>query len=216
MTNPNAKFEKDLLKQYKYICGVDEVGVGCLAGPVVACAVLLDKKTLQKIISLDLPIRDSKQISAKQRETITHEIKKQKIKYCICYSLPRTIDRLNIYQVSRSTMKRAVKKALQLYSSKALQLKTMVLVDGPRELDKLPYTQKAIIKGDSKVFSIAIASIIAKVFRDKMMGKYAKKYPQYGFERHKGYGTTYHVAQLALYGSTKIHRVSFAPVTKVL
>ncbi len=109
-------------------------------------------------------------------------------------------------------MKRAVKKLLTTNYS----LQTIVLVDGKTEIADLKIPQMAIVKGDRKVFAIACASLIAKVARDKMMKKYAKKYPDYGFERHKGYGTKLHQAQLAALGPCKLHRRSFAPVAKLL
>jgi ribonuclease HII len=109
-------------------------------------------------------------------------------------------------------MRRAIKKLQTTH----YKLQTIVLVDGKTEIAGLKIPQMAIVKGDRKVFAIACASLIAKVTRDKAMKKYAKKYPNYGFERHKGYGTKLHQAQLAVLGPCKIHRRSFAPVAKLL
>ncbi|MEK7154420.1 MAG: ribonuclease HII, partial [Patescibacteria group bacterium] len=133
--------------------------------------------------------------------------------------LPKTIDKINIYQATRLAMRRAIRKLVyrkQRPKTPNLKLKTIVLVDGKTKIAGLDIPQMAIVKGDRKVFSIACASLIAKVARDKMMKKYAKKFPNYGFERHKGYGTKFHQAQLAALGPSKIHRRSFRPVAKLL
>ena len=187
---------------YKRIIAVDEVWMGCLAGPVVVCAVVLTKD-----IPLIRNIRDSKLMTAPQRETCADIIKKLKLKYKISYCYPKTIDKINIYQASRKAMRRAV-TAIQLYSYTAI-----VLVDGPHKIPNLKLPQQAIVHGDRKVFAIACASILAKVYRDKMMRNYAQKYPRYGFEKHKGYGTKLHYAMLAKYGPCELHRKSFRIVT---
>jgi ribonuclease HII len=224
MIFPTKKLEISLLKKYSSIIAIDEVGMGCLAGPVVVCAVMLDKKFFQKSHRNLDNVRDSKLLSAKQRETLAEELfHTPNFKYQICYCYPKTIDKLNIYQAARRAMKRSVSRITKqgLRNKKTRDTKfvirnTIVLVDGPHKITDLSFDQLAIVKGDRKVFAIACASIIAKVYRDKMMMKYAKKYPNYGFEKHKGYGTKYHVAQLIALGPTRIHRRSFTPVGKLM
>ena len=192
------------------VIGVDEVGMGCLAGPVVVCAVSMDNK----YDIGDFGVRDSKKMSPKQREACLDKIKKLNLKYQISLCYPKTIDKINIYQASRKAMRRAVLRLSPpspSYSKRGTE-GAIVLVDGPRIIKNLDLPQKAIVHGDRKVFAIACASILAKVFRDKMMRNYAKRYPKYGFDKHKGYGTKLHYAMLAKYGPTLIHRRSFAPV----
>lgn len=177
------------------IIGVDEVGMGCLAGPVVVCAV----STTNTYKIGDFGITDSKKLSTKQREACVSQIKKLKINYQLSLCYPKTIDKINIYQASRRAMKKIVTKLKG----------DMILVDGNKKIPNLKLPQQAIIKGDQKVFAIACASILAKVYRDKMMIRYSKKYPQYGFEKHKGYGTKLHYAMLSQHGPCKLHRKSF-------
>lgn len=210
MKLPNKLLERKLLGGgYNQIIAVDEVGMGCLAGPVVVCAVTFDKKFFQKPHFELNGIRDSKSLSPAQREKLAAVLLVTPgLQFRLARCLPCTIDRLNIYQAARTAMRRAVSK-----------LKTkncIVLVDGPHKIAHLDLPQLAITKGDRKVFAIACASIIAKVHRDRTMRNYAKRYPHYGFERHKGYGTKLHIAQLTARGPTPIHRRSFTPVGKLL
>lgn len=218
MELPSKQLELKLFKNgYKAVFGVDEVGMGCLAGPVVACAVLLDKKFFQKSHRELAGVRDSKLLSAKQREALAELLLREPhLKYRLAFCYPKTIDRINIYRAARRAMKRATSMVILRVHSQDDHASSVVLVDGPRKIDGLKFDQIPIIKGDRKVFTIACASIIAKVARDKMMARYAKKYPNYGFEKHKGYGTKYHVAQLTAHGPSKIHRSSFAPVAKLM
>ena len=228
MKLPNKRLERKLFKSgYQLIYAVDEVGVGCLAGPVVACAVAVTDAFYKKYKKNLRGVRDSKLLQAKQREKLSAELLKEKdLAYAIALSTPRTIDKLNIYNAARLAMKRAIIKLTGSWPdtphecSTSLRapegpsratpfLKTIVLVDGKNKIKGLDIEQAAIVKGDRKVFAIACASIIAKVFRDKLMAKYAKKYPGYGFEKHKGYGTKYHQVQLASLGPCTIHRKSF-------
>ena len=220
---PTKTLERKLLKKYRHIVAVDEVGMGCLAGPVVVCAVMFAKKFYNHPPRNLSGVRDSKLLSAKQREKLAERLtKERKLKYQLAFCYPKTIDRMNIYRAARTAMKRAVLKLAELAEGHPLLMEPpqrvplCVLVDGPHKIPNLDYDQLPIIKGDRKVFTIACASIIAKVYRDKMMIRYAKKYPNYGFEKHKGYGTKYHVAQLIAYGPSSIHRKSFASVTKLL
>lgn len=217
MKLPAKTLEKKLFKSgYRYVFGVDEVGMGCLAGPVVVCAVGITNTFYKKNHKKLRWLRDSKLLQAKQREFFSAELlKEEDLVYALAYSHSKTIDKFNIYNAARGAMKKAVQK-LRLNLNFNLDLKTVVLIDGKTKIKGLNMEQLPIVKGDRKVFAIACASIIAKVFRDKMMARYAKKYPGYGFEKHKGYGTKYHQAQLTALGPCEIHRKSFAPVTKLL
>lgn len=232
MNLPTKLLERRLFKDgYASVIGIDEVGMGCLAGPVVVCAVSFSREFYTKP-SLNLsPIRDSKLLSPRQRESCAKELlKTPDLRYQISYCYPQTIDKINIYQAARKAMRRAVQRlanhesGIRNYDRKLNpnsqfiihNSKTIVLVDGPTKIKNLNVPQLPIIRGDRTVFAIACASIIAKVHRDRMMARYAKKFPQYGFERHKGYGTRLHVAMLAKHGPTTIHRQSFAPVAHFL
>jgi len=200
-------------KGYRSVIGVDEVGMGCLAGPVVVCAVLFGRKFFKKTHKKLRWLRDSKLLSPRQREKFVSELLKERgLRFQTARCLPKTIDKINIYQAARLAMRRAIKKLQTTH----YQLRTIILVDGKTKIAGPNLPQIAIVKGDRKVFSIACASLIAKVARDKMMKKYAKKFPNYGFERHKGYGTKLHKAQLVVLGPCKLHRRSFAPVAKLL
>lgn len=213
MILPHKTLERKLLESgYRYVIGVDEVGMGCLAGPVVVCAVGTTKDFYKKSHLALSGLRESKLLSAVQREKFAKELMKEKnLVHALAYCHPKTIDKLNIYQAARLGMKNAIKKLKPNFD-----LKTIVLVDGPHKIVGLKLDQQAIVKGDRKVFIIACASIIAKVYRDKMMEKYAKKYPGYGFEKHKGYGTKYHQAQLTALGPSVTHRKSFTSVRKLI
>jgi ribonuclease HII len=192
----------------EYIVAVDEVGVGSMAGPVVSCAVLQPPQADFKKNPLLAGVKDSKLLSPNKRDALASNLKKVGIIYSISYSFPKIIDKLNIRNASLTAMGRAVNNVIKKQSAE--NKKIIVLVDGPNELKNVSYPQKAIIKGDRFVFLISCASILAKVYRDKMMIKYAKKYPGYGFDEHKGYGTNKHKVQLVRLGPTQIHRKSFS------
>lgn len=187
--------EKELLaKGYKYICGVDEVGRGPLAGPVVCAAVIMP---LNDVI---LGVDDSKKLSAKKRESLYNLIKEKAIAYAICRVEPQVIDEINILEATKLCMKNAVE---------SLSVKPdFVLTDGNMTLD-ISVEQKSVIKGDANSYSIGAASIIAKVFRDDIMDKYAEIYPEYAFEKNKGYGTAAHINGIKEAGLCPIHRRSF-------
>ena len=206
MKLPHKTLEKKLFKSgYRYVFGVDEVGMGCLAGPVVVCAVRVTKDFYKKNHPKLRGLRESKLLSAIQREKFAKELMKEKnLVYAISSISPKVIDKINIYQAARLGMKNAIKKLKPNFD-----LKTIVLVDGKTKIKGVDYEQMPIVKGDRKIFAIACASVIAKVYRDKIITKYAKKYPNYGFEKHKGYGTKYHQAQLVAFGPCEIHRKSF-------
>ncbi len=181
---------------YKSIVGVDEVGRGPLAGPVVASAVILDP---------EVPIyglQDSKKLSHAKLDALFDEIQTHALAIGVGVVSSEEIDEINIYQASKKAMKLAVEDL----NGPA----DFLLVDAMQL--PLPIAQESLIKGDARSVSIAAASIIAKVTRDRMMAKIAEKYPQYGFERHVGYGTKEHLDALAQHGVTEEHRKTFAPV----
>ncbi len=179
------------------IAGVDEAGRGPLAGPVFAAAVILDD--LSPINGL----ADSKKLSAKQRESLHNEIRAQALCFCVAQASVAEIDELNILQATLLAMQRAV-SGLRLKPGK-------VLVDGNR-LPVLGVIAEAIVKGDAKIPSISAASILAKVERDLWCQSIDSSFPEYGFAKHKGYGTVQHLNALSIYGPTSIHRMSFSPV----
>lgn len=225
MKLPHKTLEKKLFADgYRHVIGVDEVGMACLAGPVYVCAVLFTEKFFQKSHKKLRWLRDSKQLLPHQREKFYDElIKERGIKYQLASCGPKTIDKINIYQASRLAMKRSIKglvlsikQSRKSHNTKYLIPNTVVLVDGKTSIKGLNLPQQAIVKGDRKVFTIACASIIAKVTRDRLMARLAKKYPQYGLEKHKGYPTKLHKAMLVQHGICEIHRKSFEPVAKLL
>ena len=184
------------------IAGLDEAGRGPWAGPVVAAAVILDT---------DRPIQglaDSKKLSSTQRERLAAAIKVHALCWAVGEASVAEIDQLNILQASLLAMRRSV-MALSRAPGR-------LLVDGNRLPDDLPCPAVAIIKGDQTEACISAASIIAKTHRDALMLKLDRCYPQYGFARHKGYGTRQHQEALARYGVTPVHRRSFAPVRRLL
>lgn len=221
MRLPYKSLEKKLFANgYHKIVAVDEAGVGALAGPVVACAVLFNKNFFKKSHKNLHWLRDSKLLNSHQREKFVKELLKiPDFKFRISFCQPKTIDRLNIYQAARLAMRRAINRLsreseVRNYTKKNHNF--IILIDGKTPIKGLPFKQIPIIKGDRKIFSIACASIMAKVFRDKMMTKYAKRFPNYGFEKNKGYGTKFHLLKLNNYGPIFIHRKSFAPIARLL
>ena len=189
------EYERKLTERgCKYICGVDEVGRGPLAGPVVCAAVIMP---LDDVIE---GVDDSKKVPKNKRESIAELIAKKAIAWNICRVEPEIIDEINILEATKLCMKRAVE---------GLSVKPdFVLTDGNMTLD-ISIPQQSIIKGDALSYSIGAASIAAKVFRDKIMDEYAVKYPQYGFEKNKGYGTADHIKGIKEAGLCAIHRRSF-------
>ena len=196
MSNGNMwEFEDSVYAEgYKSVCGVDEAGRGPLAGPVCAAAVILPPH-------LEIPgLTDSKKLSDKKRRELFPIIKEQAIAYGIAFASEQEIDDINILQATFLAMQRAIDQL----EGKA----KFALIDGNREKDfGLPVM--TVVKGDSRSANIAAASVLAKVTRDIYMEEMAEKYPQYGFEIHKGYGTKAHYAALTEHGACEIHRKSF-------
>ena len=196
------EFEREAMAEgCELVAGVDEAGRGPLAGPVSVAAVILPP-------DLVLPhLNDSKKISAAVRDKLYDEIMEKAISVKHIFVDEKTIDRINILQATMNGMYEAI-FALDPQPQK-------VLIDAV-QLRELPMPSLSIIKGDAKSASIAAASIIAKVSRDRLMDEYDKKYPEYGFKGHKGYGTADHVAAIKKYGPCPIHRQSFEPIKSIL
>jgi len=213
MIIPCTKKEIDLTSRGKIVIGVDEVGRGPLAGPVVAAAVWVRPEYFEKEFKLKKFIRDSKTVSEKKRNEVFKFIDKNKdFKIGLGQVESKTIDRINILNASLLAMRLAVEELLIEIRKMDLKNQEIVLVDGNKIIPGIKCFQEAINKGDQKIFSIAVASIYAKVFRDRIMLEYHKKYPNYGFDCHKGYGTKKHIEVLLKDGFCKIHRQSFQPV----
>lgn len=197
-----TSFERKLWRDgIRYVAGVDEVGAGPLAGPVVAAAVMLPPELMIPYVN------DSKKLSFKRREVLEREIKQAAVAYSLGSCSPAEIDELNIYQASREAMRRAVA---------GLEVTPGYLLVDARSVPGIKVEQQAIKGGDAKSQSIAAASILAKVHRDELMQNYAEQYPGYGFENHSGYPTKHHVEALGRLGPTPIHRRSFGPVRDCL
>jgi ribonuclease HII len=180
------------------VAGVDEAGRGPLAGPVVAAAVILHARG-----SWD-GLDDSKRLAPETRERLFARVLNEARAFSWAVLGPREIDRINIRRASLEAMRRAV--------ARLAVTPQLVLVDGLDPVPELTYEQRAIVDGDASVLSIAAASVVAKVVRDRIMSRLDRVWPRYGFARHKGYGTPEHLAALAIFGPCPLHRYSFAPV----
>ncbi len=190
------KYENELYNSgYDLICGIDEAGRGPLAGPVCAAAVILPKGLVIE------GVNDSKKLSEKKRTILYDEIIKNAIAYSVQFVFQDVIDEINIRQATHLAMDNAVRS---LSSSPSI-----LLIDGNDNIRFEGYESRYIVKGDSNSHTIAAASILAKVTRDRYMIEIAKKYPEYGFERHKGYGTKAHCEAIQKYGVLPIHRKTF-------
>jgi ribonuclease HII len=202
MSRPSLEYEDQLRAQgYATVAGVDEVGRGPLAGPVCAAAVILPDGYTHEVLT------DSKKLTEKKREALYTELTQDPlIHWKVVFVEREEIDRINILQATRVAMHRAVA---------GLKVKaTAALIDG-LPVPGFPIHQLALVKGDSRSFSIAAASVIAKVTRDRLMAKLAKQHPEYGFEIHKGYPTPKHLAALRKHGPCDQHRRSFGPVAQM-
>lgn len=197
MTMDELTCERELFqKGYRLVAGADEVGSGPLAGPVVAAAVILPLEEEKRILGID----DSKKLSKKKRKSLAEKIKESAVAYAIEEVDEETIDKINILQATRLAMKRAIEKLSPRPD--------FFLTDGNMTLDIL-MPQESVVKGDAKIASIGAASILAKVYRDALMEKYAEAFPYYGFDRNAGYGTRAHIEAIREMGICTIHRRTF-------
>lgn len=196
-----TKYEQNLRNQgFKLIAGVDEVGRGPLAGPVVAAAVILPETFF--LAGID----DSKKLTEKKREEYDEVIRRDALAVSIAVIDADEIDKINIYQATKKAMKTAIA---------SLDPKPEAVLIDAVELE-IPFRSESIIKGDAKSVSIAAASIVAKVARDRFMKEIAQEYPEYGFQKNMGYGTKDHLRALEKYGVTPFHRKTFSPVKELL
>ena len=214
MKYPSFTEEKKLWRRgHKRVVGLDEAGRGPLAAPVVAAAVIVKQGTANKKqrtkITNNSGVRDSKKLTPRKREELYGILTNSDlIEWGTGRVSERVIDRINILEATKLAMKRAVRNLEKKLNEKPIDF---LILDGRITLN-LDIEQKSIVKADNKVFSCAAASIIAKVTRDRMMKRYGKRYPKYGFSKHKGYATKLHLKMLKKHGSCKIHRKSFRPV----
>ena len=190
------KFEEDIYSQgTNYICGIDEAGRGPLAGPVVVASVIMPKDSMIE------GVNDSKKISEKKREKLYEEIIANAVSYSVGIVDQKEIDRVNILNATKAGLTESIK---------GLKVKPeIILVDALNGIDTCGIPYHSIIKGDAKCYSIAAASIIAKVTRDRIMRQWHEVYPQYNFIQHKGYGTAAHIQAIKEYGLCPLHRRSF-------
>ena len=190
----NMRIYERKYAHFSYICGIDEVGRGPLAGPVVAGAVILPKDC--EILYLN----DSKKLSEKRREELYDEIMEKAVAAAVGMASPARIDEINILQATYEAMREAISK---------LAVEPGILLNDAVTIPEMVIPQVPIIKGDAKSVSIAAASILAKVTRDRLMVEYDKVMPEYGFAGHKGYGSKEHIEAIKKYGPTPIHRKTF-------
>jgi len=203
---PTREEEMALLRQgYCFVAGLDEAGRGCLAGPVVAAAVILP--TADDHIACFAGVRDSKQLAPHIREQLYEIIMQRAVAVGVGFGSVELIDERNILQATKYAMRCAFAQ---------LSIPPQVLLLDALLLPDIPLPQRAIIRGDCSCLSIAAASIIAKVTRDRLMVQLHEQYPAYGFAQHKGYGTEAHLAALREHGISPIHRRTFAPVRELL
>lgn len=229
MKKVNFNEEKKLWAQgFNYVVGLDESGRGPLAGPVVAAAVFVSQKVGRPTPHF-LRIRDSKKLPEKKREELYNILTKhRRIAWGIGVVSEKVIDKINIFNATKLAMRKALKNLKEritpgLYYnshgrenrsiSKKLRSIDFLLIDGNFALNSVNIPQKSIIAADEKVFSCVAAGIIAKVTRDNIMKELHEKYPEYGFHKHKGYGTKMHMKNLQNFGPCKIHRKTFFPVS---
>lgn len=191
------KIEEDIYSQgkFNYICGIDEAGRGPLAGPVVVASVIMPRDSMIE------GVNDSKKVSEKKREKLYDEIIENAISYSVGIVDQKEIDRVNILNATKAGLTESIR---------GLEVKPdIILVDALKGIDTCGVPYESIIKGDAKCYSIAAASIIAKVTRDRIMRQWHEIYPEYNFIQHKGYGTAAHIAAIKEYGLCPLHRRSF-------
>jgi len=206
VTLPTKSVERTLLAAgHGCIIALDEVGMGCLAGPVVVCAALFRPAFFRGRWRQLEYLRDSKLLQARAREAFATELAAHRyVRHAIAVVHAREVDRLNVYRASLTGMRRAIRR-LGVRSAD----NPFVLLDGRGRVEGIPWPQRAIIKGDRKVFAIAAASVLAKTFRDALMVRYAQRYPGYGLEVHKGYATALHRTRIRELEPSALHRRSF-------
>ena len=200
------KIEKELYSQgIKSICGIDEAGRGPLAGPVVVACVIMPEDSMLE------GVNDSKKISEKKRETLYEKIIEEAVGYGVAIIDQNEIDRVNILNATKQGLTTCIKELEKDLKEKnrGFDKPDIILVDALTNIDTCGIPYESIIKGDAKSYSIAAASIIAKVTRDRIMRQWHEVYPQYGFEKHKGYGTKAHIEAIKENGLCPIHRLSF-------
>tara|TARA_Y100000991_G_C21881636_1_gene309645 strand:- start:205 stop:837 length:633 start_codon:yes stop_codon:yes gene_type:complete len=204
-----GKLEQQALKEGVHIVGVDEVGRGCLAGPVYASSVILD---LARLFSLEEGerklIRDSKSLSQKQRQKAFAIVERIAVFIGLAHSTAEEIDQQGIVTATFNAMKRSLKSLNRPFAK--------IYVDGNKKIPGLSCPQESLVKGDSLSYSIAAASIVAKESRDSYMAKIASEFPVYGFDSHVGYGTKRHLLALANHGHCKLHRKTFEPIKSMV
>ena len=200
------KIEEELyLKGVNSIAGIDEAGRGPLAGPVVVACVIMPRDSMIE------GVNDSKKVSEKKREKLYEQIIEEAIAYGVGIISQEEIDRINILNATKEGLTMAIKEMEKDLKEKqrGFEKPEIILVDALTKIDTDGISYKSIIKGDAKSYSIAAASIIAKVTRDRIMRQWNEVYPMYGFEKHKGYGTAAHIAAIKEYGLCPLHRRSF-------
>ena len=200
------KIEKELYSQgIKSICGIDEAGRGPLAGPVVVACVIMPEDSMLE------GVNDSKKISEKKRETLYEKIIEEAVGYGVAIIDQNEIDRVNILNATKQGLTTCIKELEKDLKEKnrGFDKPDIILVDALTKIDTDGISYRSIIKGDAKSYSIAAASIIAKVTRDRIMRQWDEVYPEYGFEKHKGYGTAVHIKAIKEYGLCPLHRRSF-------
>jgi ribonuclease HII len=206
LSTQKGVIERQWLDQGFILAGIDEVGRGCLAGPVVTACVALD---YNKLAELDektkLKIRDSKTLSAKQRDELLALISEISLDFAVGTACAREIETVGILPATFLAMNRAIAGLSKIKPD-------LILVDGNQSIRGQPIRQQTIVKGDSLCFSIAAASIIAKEHRDQYMRKQSEEHPHWGFERHVGYGTSAHISAINSHGICHLHRRNFAPI----
>jgi ribonuclease HII len=202
----NFKYERNKLNEgYEYVIGCDEVGRGCLAGPVISAVVIFDSICINKI-SKDLrKVCDSKLLISKKRVEVEKIIKDSCLSFAIGEADNLKIDEINIHYATLLSMKRA----LESLDKKYLFAASLLAIDGLYKVPAVDLMQEAIVGGDNKVLSIAAASIVAKVYRDNLMVKAHEQYPQFNFDKHKGYATLLHRKKIVQFGLCPIHRLNF-------
>lgn len=204
---PDFAWETAVSPPYLYIAGLDEAGRGALAGPVTAAAVIFPSHDDTLLATLQT-VNDSKQLSAKVREQLFSHIQEYALTYGVGSAAAAVIDEIGILP--------ATKQAMMLALKQLSPAADYLLIDGRIRLAHAPLPQQAIIRGDSQSLSIAAASILAKVTRDREMIALDDRYPDYGFAQHKGYGTAAHLAAIAEFGPSPLHRRTFAPMRLTL